>query len=44
MVPRIGQKQTLQKLAGIWDGLFGMVRAEHSEIQVGLRDVTAKPQ
>lgn len=31
MVPRVEQKQTIQKLSGIWGHLFGRVKAECSE-------------
>lgn len=30
MVPRDGEKQTLQRLAGIWGGVRGVVRAERT--------------
>lgn len=31
MVPRVEQKQTIQKLSGIWGRLFGRLKAECSE-------------
>lgn len=31
MVPRVEQKQTIQKLSGIWGCLFGRLKAECSE-------------
>lgn len=34
VVPRDGEKQTLRKLTEIWDGLFGMARAECTGMQL----------